>query len=75
MAQPQKDPLRTLSTQEENELRRVVKATSERVDAVRRAKALLVVADGQSFAEAARQAGLRSGYGVSNWSSVSINED
>jgi transposase len=65
MAQPQKDPLRALSTQEENELRRIVKATSERGDVVRRAKALLAVADGQNFAEAAGQAGLKSGYGVS----------
>src|SRR5690348_8795661 len=65
MAQLPKDPLRTLSEQEEHELHRIVKATSERGDVVRRAKALLVVADGQSFAEAARQAGLKSGYGVS----------
>lgn len=65
MAHPQKDPLRALSTQEEDELRRIVKATSERVDVVRRAKALLAVAGGQSFANAARQAGLKSGYGVS----------
>jgi len=65
MAQPQKDPLRVLSKQEEYELHRIVKATSERVDVVRRAKALLAVAGGQSFAGAARQAGLKSGYGVS----------
>jgi len=54
-----------LSKQEEQELQRIVKATSERVDVVRRAKALLAVAGGQSFAGAARQAGLKSGYGAS----------
>jgi hypothetical protein len=56
MAQAQKHPLRALNTQEERELHRLVKATSERVDVVRRAKALLAVTDGQSFAEAAHQA-------------------
>jgi hypothetical protein len=40
MAQPQKEPLRALSEQEERELQRLVKASSERLDVVRRAKAL-----------------------------------
>jgi len=40
MAQPQKEPLRALSEQEERELQRVVKASSERLDVIRRAKAL-----------------------------------
>ena len=64
MAKPQKHPLRLLSKQEEQELRRLVKASSERVDVVRRAKALLAVADGQSWTQAAHQAGLKSGDGV-----------
>jgi len=64
MAQIQKHPLRILSTQEERELQRLVKATSERLDVVYRAKALLAVARGQSFTEAAHQAGLKSGDGV-----------
>jgi transposase len=64
MAQSQKQPLRTLSKQEEQELQRLVKASSERVDVVRRAKALLSVADGQSWTEAANLAGLKSGDGV-----------
>jgi len=64
MAQPQKDPLRALSEQEVRELQRLVKATSERLDVVRRAKAVLAVADGRSFTEAARQADLKSGDGV-----------
>jgi transposase len=64
MAQPQKDPLRALSEQEERELRRLVKASSERVDVVRRARVLLTVAMGTSFTQAACEAGLKSGDGV-----------
>jgi transposase len=64
MVQPQKDPLRALSEQEEQELQRLVKATSERLDVVRRAKALLAVAAGQPFTEAAHAAGVKSGDGV-----------
>ncbi len=64
MAQPQKQPLRALSKQEVRELQRLVKATSERLDVVRRAKAVLAVAEGRSFTEAAHQADLKSGDGV-----------
>jgi transposase len=64
MAQPQKEPLRALSEQEERELQRTVKATSERMDVVRRAKALLAVAEGKALTEAAQEAGLKSGKGV-----------
>jgi transposase len=64
MAQPQKEPLRAMSEQEERELKRVAKATSERVDVVRRAKALLGVAAGKPFTQAAQEAGLKSGKGV-----------
>lgn len=64
MAHPQKDPLRALSEQEERELHRIVKATSERLDVIRRAKALLGVASGEAFTQAAREAGLKSGDGV-----------
>jgi transposase len=64
MAQPQKEPLRAMSEQEERELRRIAKATSERVDVVRRAKAVLAVASGKPFTEAAHEAGLKSGKGV-----------
>ena len=34
MAQPQKEPLRALNEQEERELKRLAKATSERLDVV-----------------------------------------
>src|ERR1700719_1589925 len=59
MAQPQKHPLRPLSTQEERELQRIVKAISERIDVARRARALLAVAAKQSFAQAAGVAGFK----------------
>jgi transposase len=64
MAHPQKHPLRPLSEQEARELQRLVKASSERLDVVRRAKALVAVAAGQSFTQAAQQAALKSGDGV-----------
>ena len=64
MAHPQKHPLRPFSEQEERELQRLVKASRERLDVVRRAKALVAVAAGQSFTQAAQQAALKSGDGV-----------
>ena len=64
MAQPQQEPLRALSEQEERELKRLAKATSERLDVVHRAKALVAVASGKPFTEAAHEAGLKSGDGV-----------
>ena len=64
MVRPQKDPLRAVSEQEERELQRLVKATSERRDVVRRAKALLAVVAGQALTQAAHAAGLKSGDGV-----------
>lgn len=45
-------------------MQRLVKATSERLDVVRRAKALLAVKAGQPFTQAALEAGLKSGKGV-----------
>jgi transposase len=65
MAQPQKHPLRPLSAQEERELRRIVKASSERVDVARRARALLAVAAKQPFPQAARVAGFKEARSVS----------
>jgi transposase len=64
MSKPQKEPLRKLSEQELRELQRIVKATSERMDTIRRAKALLAVVEGQSFTQAAKEAGLKSGDSV-----------
>src|SRR5215217_4155271 len=60
MAAMQKERLRPLTIAEQRELKAMVKASSERVDRVRRATALLAVAGGQSFSEAARAAEYRS---------------
>ena len=60
----QKAPLRTLSTEEYQELQRIVKASSERLDRVRRAQALLAVAAGLPYTGAARQSGFKSGDSV-----------
>lgn len=61
MGKPQKEQLRDLAETERAALRRMVQASSERMDRVRRARALLTVAAGGSFAAAARAAGLRRG--------------
>ncbi len=58
MGRSVKESLRSLSKPEEQELQRVVKATSERVDSVRRAKALLAIAAGKSRTAAGQEAGL-----------------
>ena len=58
-------PLRALMGEEERILQRIVKASSERVDVVKRAGALLAVQAGQPYAVAAREAGYKSGDSVS----------
>jgi transposase len=62
----QKERLRPLTVAEQRELRAIAKASSERLDRVHRATAVLAVARGQPFEAAAREAGLRSGTTVSN---------
>ena len=64
MATPQKAPVRAVTAEERAALERIAQASSERVDRVRRATALLAVAAGQPFARAAWQAGFRSGTAV-----------
>ena len=66
MGKPQQEPLRELTETERAALQRIVHASSERVDRVRRAQAVLRVAAGESFAAAAREAGFRSGTTVTN---------
>jgi hypothetical protein len=61
MPHPQKEPLRPLTAAERAELERTVRAGSERADRAARAKALLAVADGARFTDAARVAGRRAG--------------
>lgn len=63
MAQ-QKEPLRALSQAERAWLERVSRSQSEAAAVVARAKSLLCVAEGKSFAAAAREAGRRSGDAV-----------
>ncbi len=60
MATQQQEPLRPLTIAEQAALNRIVKASSERADRVRRAAALVALAEGASFAQAARRAGFRS---------------
>jgi len=60
MAAMQKERLRPLTIAEQGELKAIVKASSERVDRVQRATALLAVAGEAPFSAAARAAGYRS---------------
>lgn len=60
MATMQKERLRPLTGVEQHELTTLVRASSERVDRVQRATALLAVAEGQTFSAAAEAAGYRS---------------
>jgi transposase len=64
MSAAQKTPLRCLSDKERRVLIDVARAPSERADRAARAKALLAVADGSTFAAAARAAGRRAGDAV-----------
>ena len=66
MPTPQREPLRRLSRAERAALQRIAKSTSERVDQVRRATALLAVARTGVFIHAAREAGLHSGTTVAD---------
>src|SRR5438045_1914892 len=60
MSKVQKDPLRELTQREERALQKLAQSTSERVDVVKRAKALLSVRAGKSSTEAARNAEYKS---------------
>src|SRR5438034_5959952 len=66
MPTPQREPLRRLSRGERAALQRIAKRSSERVDQVRRATALLAVAQTGVFIQAAREAGLQSGTTVAD---------
>jgi len=60
MAAMQKERVRPVTLVEQRELTTIVQASSERVDRVKRASALLAVAGGETFSGAARAAGYRS---------------
>jgi len=66
MTRRQKAPLRLLTSQERASLHHITRSGSERADRVARAKALLAVADGASFSEAAGAAGRKSGDAVAH---------
>src|SRR5436190_23902658 len=66
MPTPQREPLRRLSRGERAALQRIAKRSSERVDQVRRATALLAVARTGVFIHAAREAGLQRGTTVAD---------
>jgi transposase len=59
------NPLRALTDEERAVLTQISRATSEPASHVARAKALLAVADGKSYTEAAQAAGRRAGDAVS----------
>src|SRR5258707_9919050 len=60
----QKDPLRALSDEERAVLRHVSRSSREAAVVVARAKAVLAVADGATYTQAAQAAGRRSGDAV-----------
>jgi len=66
MTRRQKEPLRPLSTEEREVLERISRAQSDPASHVARAKALLAVADGVSYTQAARAAGRRAGDAISH---------
>jgi transposase len=66
MARPQVDPLRSLTVEERTWLTRLSRARAEPAAHVARATALLAVADGASYTDAARAAGRRSGDAVAH---------
>src|SRR5256885_17024245 len=65
MPYPQKHPLRSLTGLEERALSQIAKASSERVDTVRRAKAVLAVNAGEPFTVAAGLSGFKSADSIS----------
>lgn len=66
MTRRQKDPLRPLTEEEGKLLVRISRSHAEPASHVARAKALLAVAEGESYTEAATAAGRRSGDAVSH---------
>ena len=64
MSRRQKDPLRPLSQEERARLEQLSRSRGEAASHVTRAKALLAVADGQAYTDAARQVGYALGDSV-----------
>lgn len=66
MPRRQKQPLRPLTTPEREQLQQIARAQSWPAAQVARAKALLAVAEGNNYTQAARAAGRKSGDAVSH---------
>ncbi len=66
MSRKQLDPLRPLTDQERSHLRKLARAATAPAAQVARAKALLAVAQGQSYSAAAGAAGRKSGDAVAH---------
>ncbi|MHB8575224.1 MAG: helix-turn-helix domain-containing protein, partial [Dehalococcoidia bacterium] len=66
MGRVRKEQLRALTSEERRRLMGIAAASSERVDRVQRATAVLAVADGERLLVAARQAGFASATTVAN---------
>jgi transposase len=66
MSRRKKDPLRALSADERSEMERLSRSGREPAAVVAHAKALLAVANGASYTEAATAAGRRSGDAVAH---------
>jgi len=66
MSRRKKDPLRALTSEERAVLEQISRSYNEPASHVARSKAILAVADGQDYDEAARTAGRKSGDAVSH---------
>lgn len=67
IARAQKQPLRELTDDERSYLRRLSRSTSAPAAHVTRARAILAVAAGRSYSEAARECGQSTGDTVARW--------
>ena len=67
MTRRKKAPLRSLSDEEQTQLKKLRRSQSQSSASVMRAKAILAVAEGSDYTSAARQVGLRCGDTVSKW--------
>lgn len=66
MPRPHKNPLRTLTTDEQNHLEHLARSHTHPAIVVARAKSLLAVTNGMNFNDAAKNAGRKSGDAVAN---------
>ena len=68
-------PLRALTPEEERAVQRTAKASSERLDVVQRARALLAVKAGQAYTQRRRRRATRVGIVSASWWSASTSRD